>query len=143
MGEPGSFRLEVVQSSVRNMTLLAAINSHPEKEIAYDRFGMKWCLVEMRSRWKNSWFGTLLTRTTFNPLVEVQVSWSKPEPYRLEELKESYVHALDQGGQALTQSVDTGKLKTRIAEAQSFDDLIEVHRSTTTSHAIKDQRKRA
>jgi hypothetical protein len=128
VGAPGAFRLEVVQSAVRSMTLLAIVNDSYDKETVYDRFGMKWCLAETRSRWKKSWLGPLLARTVYNPLVEVQVSWRKPEPYRLEELKASYLSAVERSAEVLPRSVDVTRVKTRIAEAQNFDDLVEVHR---------------
>jgi len=131
VGAQGSFRLEVVQSSVRRIRLLAILDESHEKEVVYDRFGMKWSLTHLRSRWKNTWLGALLAHS-FNPLVDAQVSWSKPQPYGLDELKACYLTALEPTGKLQTAAPGPqlqAQLKGRIREAQTFDELIEVHRA--------------
>src|SRR5689334_9383480 len=80
VGTQGCFRLEAVQSSVRSMRLRAILDSQPENEVVYDRFGMKWGLAETHSRWKKSWYSALVARARLNPIVEVQVTWLKPQP---------------------------------------------------------------
>ena len=131
VGARDSFRLEAVQSSVRSIRLRALLDGSRahEKETVYDRFGMKWGLAEVRSRWTNSWYGTLLARIAFNPLIEAQVFWRKPEPYGLDELKATFLRSLDQESQAPGQATDATRLKTRIREAQTFDELVNAHRS--------------
>jgi hypothetical protein len=131
VGTQDSFRLEAVQSSVRRIRLHALLDGSRahEQETVYDRFGMKWGLAEVRSRWTNSWYGPLLARIAINPLIEVQVSWRKPQPYGLDELKATFLRALDQEGQPPGQGVAATRLKTRIREAQTFDELADAHRS--------------
>ncbi len=131
VGAQDAFRLEAVQSSVRSMRLRALRDGSRanETQTVYDRFGMKWRLAEVRSRWTNSWYGPLLARMAFNPLIEVQVVWRKPEPYGLDELKAAFLKTLDQEGRVPGQGVEAARLKTRIREAQTFDELVDAHRS--------------
>jgi hypothetical protein len=111
------------------MRLRAMLDGQPEDEVVYDRFGMKWGVAETRSRWKKSWYSALVARARLNPIVEVQVSWLKPQPYGLDELKAKFLQALQQDAGPNAGRSEATRLERRITEAQSFDELVEVHRS--------------
>jgi hypothetical protein len=119
------------------MRLRVVLDGPPESESVYDRFGMRWDLAELHSRWKKSWYSALVVRTRLNPLVEVQVSWRKPQSYGLDELKAKYLQALDRVTSGLPRNIDAARLKTRITEAQSFDELVDVHRWVTSDYGGK------
>lgn len=117
------------------MKLLGQFSGFYAQIVAFDAAGKVWRVKELRSRYRKSWWLMPLVYTVFNPWIDVELLWEEPRAYRLEELKERYLEAVDQDDDILTQFVDAPELKSRIAAARSFDDLVKVYRWMRTDHS--------
>jgi hypothetical protein len=127
-GPRGYFRFDNDYFPARTAKLLGIINGFHETKIVFDAVGKKWRASGVRSRWKKSWWLTLLANTVFNPRVDIEVLWRDPEPYTLEDLKLIYTKAVDRDDDILTQFIEADVLKRKIAEAQSFENLVEAYK---------------
>ena len=108
--------------------LLAIVNAYFEKVTVYDREGRKWSGRGIEGPSRKSWWTKLLANTVYNPWVTVTVVWQEPKPYEIEELKSVYTAAVDKDDDILTQFVDANELKSRIDQADTFDELVETYR---------------
>ena len=117
------------------MKLLGVFSGFYDQTVTFDATGQIWRVRELRSRFKKSWWLTPLVHTIFNPWVDVELIWQHPQQFRLEDLKERYLHAVDHDDDNLTQFVNAPELKKKIEAAQSFNDLIYVYRWMQTDHS--------
>jgi hypothetical protein len=137
-GPRGWFWLEPAFPARQRTTLLGAISGQFSRLIAYDANGRKWLSKGINSSYQRTWWRVLLANTVYNPRMTIDLVWSEPVPYALDELKRAYVHAVDLDDDILTQFVDAPELKERILLAQSFDELVAVYEWMTTDNLSED-----
>ena len=139
VGPKGYFAFIPEFSSVQTATTLGAIGGFFEKTTVFDRDGRKWRAAGIKAPFKKSWWSVLLANTVYNPRVSVTVEWRQPSDYRLDQLKEAYSKAVDQDDDILTQFVEASELKKKIAEARTFDSLVEVYRWMETEQPYEEE----
>lgn len=139
VGPKGYFAFTADYSSTQTATTLGALGGFFEKTTVFDRDGRKWRATGIKVPFKKSWWRVLLANTVYNPRVSVTVEWQRPTEYRIEELKQAYSKAVDQDDDILTQFVEAPELKKKIAEAQTFDDLMGVYRWMGTEQPYEEK----
>jgi hypothetical protein len=140
VGPKGYFSFEPQFASTKVWTALGAFSGFVEKSTVFDRDGRKWQAKGLEAPFKKSWWRVILANTVYNPRVSVTTLWREPKPFDLEELKQAYSKAVDKDDDILTQFVEAAELKKKIAEAQSFDSLIEVYRWMETDHSYEEEK---
>jgi len=140
VGPNGYFSFQAQFASAMIWTALGVFSGFVEKNTVFDRDGRKWQAKGAEAPFKKSWWRVLLANSVYNPRVSVTILWHEPKPFDLEELKQAYLKAVDKDDDILTQFVEAAELKKKIAEAQSFDSLIEVYRWMETDHSDEEEK---
>jgi hypothetical protein len=68
----------------------------------------------------------LLPATVYNPSLSVRYDYRSMGAYAIDDLKNALRAAIDRDDDVLTQFHSATKLKQRVAEAASFDDVVAV-----------------
>ena len=134
-GPRGYFSFEPDFTLDRKMKLLGVFSGFYELSEVFDAAGRAWRVEELQCRYRKSWWLTALVHTVFNPWVDVSFSWREPAEYRIKDLKTAYSNSVDQDDDILTQFVEAAELKSKIAAAESFEDLVRVYEWMKTDHS--------
>ncbi len=90
----------------------------------YDKNGFIWKISDVDSKYQVNGLTKILAYTFYNPQIEVAITWTKVNFYKLDELKISICQQVDRDDDILTQYVDKGTIKQQISNCKSFDEII-------------------
>lgn len=94
--------------------------------LAYDSRGNKWKYELRSTKIKDNLMTKLLSKTIYNPSINVEPLWSSKGKYRIQELKNILIAHIDKDDDILTQFVGAEKLRQAIQNAKLFDEICTV-----------------
>jgi hypothetical protein len=132
----GYFSLEESYPAQTTCTSFAFTSGHFDSLKVFDAPGKLWRVrsVDAPGAAKRGGLGGLLGRAFGNPMLTVAVRWAEPTPYRMDDLRQEYLDAVDLDDDTLTQFVEADELKRRILAATSFAEMMAVYEWAATDH---------
>jgi hypothetical protein len=107
-------------------TLYGYIKHKTDNSVYYDRNGLKWTSSIYSPKYKRTLLTRLLANTFYNPTIKVERTWEEIGPYKLAELIEKVNHYIDLDDDILTQFSEGSKLKTKVSQSESFEELVQL-----------------
>jgi len=112
----------------RTTTTYAVCTGYWTKFQLYDREGQVYQITDARPPQPISVVGRFLSRSVYNPRIEVTFEYGAPESYSLADLKDRVVAAIALDDDIITQFHDAETITGWVEQALTFADLVQAIR---------------